>query len=280
MNRNQKLTNIYGNSILTNANIQLTGHDEQFMRSIAHRGYSSTAPENTLAAYKEAKAQGFNTAECDVQFTADGVAVLLHDNTVDRTSNGAGNISGLTYEYVSSLDFGSWKSSKYAGEKIPTFEEFIYLCKCLSIHAYIEFKNDTTFTQSQIESVYEIVKKYDMLKNVTWISFDIDYLGIIKEADSTARIGVLISEVSQDYTNGTYIETLQSLKTENNIVFLDVLNTIINDTMIENCLNNGFSVEAWTVDTEEEILALNPYVSGVTSNNLKASQVLYNANIL
>lgn len=270
-----KLTDIYNHDVLCDAHIQLTGHDEQFMRSIAHRGYSESAPENTLAAYKEAKKMGFNSVECDVQFTIDNVPVLLHDNTINRTSNGTGSISNLTYEYVSSLDFGSWKSSKYVGEKIPTFEEFILLCKRLSLHAYVEFKNDTTYTDEQITSVYNIVKKYRMLKNVTWISFTSSYLEVIKTLDNTARIGFLMSEVSVEYTENTYIDLLTHLKTDSNEVFLDVLNTILSDTMIENCLNNSMPVEVWTVDTEEEILALNPYVSGVTSNTLKASEVLY-----
>ena len=274
-----KLTDIYNHDVLCDAHIQLTGHDEQFMRSVAHRGYSETAPENTLAAFKEAKKMGFNSVECDVQFTKDNVPVLLHDNTIDRTSNGTGSIANLTYEYVSSLDFGSWKSSKYVGEKIPTFEEFMLLCKRLSLHVYIELKytsiDTTTYTQEQLENVYNIVKKHNMLKNVSWISFSTDYLEIIKNIDNTARLGFLMSEVSPEYTGSTYIATLQSLKTDNNIVFLDMLYSIVSDSIVDACMDNSIPIEVWTVDTEEEILELNPYVSGVTSNTLKASEVLY-----
>lgn len=274
-----KLTDIYNHDVLCDAHIQLTGHDEQFMCSIAHRGYSETAPENTLAAFKEAKKMGFNSVECDVQFTKDNVPVLLHDNAIDRTSNGTGSIANLTYEHVSSLDFGSWKSSKYVGEKIPTFEEFMLLCKRLSLHVYIELKytsiDATTYTQEQLENIYNIVKKHNMLKNVSWISFSIDYLEIIKNIDSTARLGFLMSEMSPEYTSSTYITTLQSLKTDDNIVFLDTLYSIVDDSIVNTCMDNGFPVEAWTIDTEEELLALHPYVSGVTSNKLKASDVLY-----
>ena len=62
---------------------------------------------------------------CDVSFTSDGVAVLLHDDQIDRTSDGTGNISEMTLAQVKEFDFGSWKSAAYADEEIPTFEEFI-----------------------------------------------------------------------------------------------------------------------------------------------------------
>ena len=75
--------------------------------AVNHRGYSLTAPENTLSAYKLSRRMGFAYAECDVAFTSDGVAVLLHDGTVDRTSNGTGSITSLTLAEVKALDFGS-----------------------------------------------------------------------------------------------------------------------------------------------------------------------------
>lgn len=68
------------------------------VKAINHRGYSAIAPENTIPAYIMSKKMGFTYVECDVSFTSDGVAVLLHDNTIDRTSDGSGAISGLTYE--------------------------------------------------------------------------------------------------------------------------------------------------------------------------------------
>lgn len=66
--------------------------------AVNHRGYSKDAPENTIPAYIMSKQKGFNYVECDVAFTKDGVAVLLHDSTIDRTSNGSGSISSMTYE--------------------------------------------------------------------------------------------------------------------------------------------------------------------------------------
>jgi len=89
----------------------------------AHRGAMETHPENTLAAFKEAIRLGAHMIEFDVRLTKDGKLVILHDKTVDRTSNGTGPVSDLTFEQVRKLDVGSWKDKKFVGEKIPTLDE-------------------------------------------------------------------------------------------------------------------------------------------------------------
>ena len=133
--------------------------------------------ESEHAAFtNQAKEKGFDMAECDVTFTKDGVGVLLHDDTINRTSNGSGKISELTLEEARQYDFGSWKSSEYAGEQIPTFEEFIKLCKYLAIHPYIEIKAGAT--QENVASLVTTVTRAGMLDRVTWISFDVNLASI------------------------------------------------------------------------------------------------------
>jgi glycerophosphoryl diester phosphodiesterase len=89
----------------------------------AHRGAMDTHPENTLAAFKEAVRLGAHMIEFDVRMTMDGHLVILHDETVDRTSKGRGKVSELSLDEVKQLDAGSWKSAEFAGEKIPTLKE-------------------------------------------------------------------------------------------------------------------------------------------------------------
>jgi glycerophosphoryl diester phosphodiesterase len=89
----------------------------------AHRGAMDTHPENTLAAFHEAVRLGAHMIEIDVRMTKDGHLVILHDETVDRTTNGKGRISTLTIDEVKHLDAGNWKSEEFAGEKIPTLGE-------------------------------------------------------------------------------------------------------------------------------------------------------------
>ena len=244
------------------------------VKSVNHRGYSSEAPENTLSAYKLSKRKGYDYVECDVAFTADNVAVLLHDSTVDRTSNGTGNISELTFEEVRALDFGSWKSSTYAGEKIPTFKEFMILCRNIGLHPYIEIKNSATYTSDQIKSLIDIVKGVGMREKVTWISFTSNYLGYVKTHDDKARLGYLVETITTSEIN-----TALALKTDFNEVFIDANYSKLTDETVKLCVNADLPLEAWTINTSATIRSLDPYVSGVTSDNLIAGEVLYNANI-
>lgn len=91
----------------------------------AHRGAMETHPENTLPALQEAVTLGAQMIEFDIQLTKDSVMVVMHDDHVDRTTNGKGNVSDLTYKYVRSLDAGIKKSEKFKGTLIPTFEEVL-----------------------------------------------------------------------------------------------------------------------------------------------------------
>lgn len=238
------------------------------MKAVAHRGYCADAPENTLSAYRLAKRKGFAYVECDVSFTSDGVAVLLHDNTVDRTSDGTGNIKEMTFEEVRALDFGSWKDEAYAGEKIPTFEEFLLLCKRLGLQPYIELKDGT---EAQIKGLVETVKLYGMKGNVTWISFVVDFLWWVKAVDPKARLGLVVSTVSDE----TITKVRQKMESGENEVFVDCAVDNVTAEAVRICADADIPLEVWTVDDEDTILSLYPYVSGVTSNKLVAGNVLY-----
>lgn len=252
-------------------------------KSINHRGYNSIAPENTLPAFRLSKQKGFDFVECDVVFTADNVPVLLHDTSINRTGrnadgtqiSGTVNIADITYEQALTYDFGVWKGSQYAGIKIPTFEEFIVLCKKLNLYPYIEIKFD--LTQEQANIIVNIVKKYRMEKHVTYIAFGQGlWLKNILNIDSGARVGVLSSNVINDYGLG---QIERFLKKSNNHVFIDSLSTALTTETIDKYMSKGFSVEVYCPNTEEEIIALDSRISGVTSDLLVAKDVIYEANI-
>lgn len=258
---------------LLTANDQIAGLNYSPVKSIAHRGFSTIAPENTLSAFRLAKKNGFRYVECDVSFTSDDVAVLLHDSTIDRTSNGTGNIASMTFEAVRALDFGSWKSDAYAGEKIPTFEEFISLCKHIGVHPYIELKSGTA---NQIKSLVDTVKRHGMKNEVTWISFDSASLAAVRAADKTARLGLVADVVS-----ATTIDTVRNtLKSGFNEVFIDCAHSKATADVVQLCIDADVPLEVWTVNSEAAMLALDSYVSGVTSDNLIASKVFHNNEML
>ena len=244
------------------------------VKAVNHRGYNTVAPENTLPAFKLSKTNGFNIVETDVQFTSDGVAVCLHDRSINRTSNGTGNIDSLTWEQVQEYDFGSWKSSTYAGTKIPSFEQFLALCKNIGLHPYVELKNDAPYTQAQVESVVDMVHKYGLDKFTTYISFSSVFLGYVKTHDAYARLGYLKSSATS-----SDISTLQGLKLSTNEVYYGVKYTSLTNVICEAYQAAGIPVEIWTVDTAANITGMNPYITGVTSNKLIAGKVLYDASI-
>ena len=241
---------------------------DEVVKGVAHRGYSSVAPENTLPAYRLAKEKGFFYVETDVSFTSDGVPVCLHDATIDRTSNGTGNINSLTWAQVQTYDFGSWKSADYAGTKIPSLEQFLVLCRNIALHPYIELKNSATYTESQIQSIVDMVEACGLKGKVTYISFSSTYLGYVKAYDASARLGYLVSTM-----NSTAISTAQGLQTTSNEVFIDTSAT--GSTAVSLCKAAHLPMEVWTIDSASTIKGLDPYITGVTSNELIAGRILY-----
>ena len=109
--------------------------------TIAHRGYAAMAPENTLSSIEAALRAGATTIEVDIQMTADGKIVLMHDRTVDRTTDGSGQISDLTWEYVATLDAGSWFGDDYAGEPIPRIHQALASVMRADVTLAIEVKH-------------------------------------------------------------------------------------------------------------------------------------------
>lgn len=240
------------------------------VRSINHRGYSTKAPENTIPAYIKSKENGFNFVECDVSFTADDVAVLLHDDTIDRTSNGTGRIDELTYAEVLQYDFGGWKSVEYAGTKIPTFNEFITFCKNVGLHPYIEIKESGNYTREQIKNIVDAVISVGMSQNVTYISFNILFLSYVKDIDATARLGYITYGV-----NDAVVNEIKNLRSGKNDVFIDCAYSAVNDTSVYLCVTNAIDLEVWAVSDKTQIENIKPYISGVTADELHSGKILF-----
>ena len=136
----------------------------------AHRGASAHAPENTLAAFELALAQGAEGIELDAKLSADGHAVVIHDATVDRTTDGHGRVKDMSLADLRSLGAGLFFAEKYRGEKVPTLEEvFEALGKRIFIN--VELTNYNTPGDHLVESVCILVKKFELQKRVLFSSF-------------------------------------------------------------------------------------------------------------
>ena len=136
----------------------------------AHRGASAHAPENTLAAFELALTQQADAIELDVKLSADEQVVVIHDPTVDRTTNGKGRVQDLALAELKRLDCGSFFSGNYAAEKIPTLEE-VFESVGKRIFINIELTNYKTPRDNLSEVVCMIVKKHQMQKRIIFSSF-------------------------------------------------------------------------------------------------------------
>ena len=162
----------------------------------AHRGRSGIFPENTMPAYDAAIELGADFIELDVRRTADGEIICLHDPTVDRTTDGSGELSSLTLAQVRALDAGSWKGAEHAGARIPLLREVLeQIAQRMVIH--IEIKQ-----RGIVEQVVGIVRETGALRRVAIISFDEGDLRTAKAAEPAAACGLITSKPKEEGPKG------------------------------------------------------------------------------
>lgn len=151
-------------------------------RVAGHRGYSSVAPENTLSAFRKAYAAAGKgvTCETDLALTRDGVMILMHDQTVDRTTDGHGLVRNMTYAEIAKLDAGRWFGEDFSGEKVPLLKDALILARALGIIYQLELKvydrNNEIFTK--LRALVDELQCADLLQ---FSSFDFVQLRAIKE---------------------------------------------------------------------------------------------------
>ena len=257
-----------------NASIFYDENTTDNIKLIAHRGYNDIAPENTIPAYIAANDYGFTTAECDITWTKDNVPVLLHDKTINRTASKQNGIfpmilprfcKNYTYEELLNYDFGKKKSKEFEGTNIPTFDEILECSSDTGLNLYVELKETDNFDEEKANILANKVKEAGLEDKVTWISFEADYLKLMKNIMPESRLGYISK---QKVTEDT-IETLKSLKTEKNEVFLDIKSTMIDENADKLLDDAGFNFEAWTIDDIYELKEIASYgCSGYTTNIL------------
>ncbi len=137
---------------------------------IAHRGDSAHAPENTLAAFRQAAEKGADAIEFDVKLSADSEVIVLHDQTVDRTTDGHGDVRHLPLAALRDLDAGARFDPRFAGERIPTLEE-VFEGVGTRLHMNIELTNYATPGDALVEKVAALVRKHAMQERVLFSSF-------------------------------------------------------------------------------------------------------------
>ncbi|WP_458041232.1 MULTISPECIES: glycerophosphodiester phosphodiesterase [Bacteria] len=158
----------------------------------SHRGDADSAPENTLPGVLAALAAGFDYVEVDVALTADGAAVLMHDATVDRTTNGSGRLGDLPLAYVRSLDAGGWFGAAFVGTPVPLVEEFLDVLAASESRALIELKGK--WTPVAMAHLVAEIETRGLERRVAVSSFDARTLAVVAtESEVISRLAILRS---------------------------------------------------------------------------------------
>ncbi|SFS49477.1 glycerophosphodiester phosphodiesterase [Marininema halotolerans] len=147
----------------------------------AHRGYSAIAPENTMIAFQKAVDAGAHGLELDVHLTKDHEMVVIHDETLQRTTNGRGRVRNLSLEEVRRVDAGSWFGDDFQGERVPLLSEVVALAARDGLSLNIELKNNKIAYEGLERQVIAMLEDYDMINQTVISCFDHYSLRRVKE---------------------------------------------------------------------------------------------------
>lgn len=230
---------------------------------MAHRGASTEAPENTMAAFQKAIDDMADYIELDVQLTNNGEVIVMHDSNAYRTTGVDANIVNMTYKEVKTLDAGSWFSDEYVGENVPSLKEVLELTQG-KIKLNIELKpadNGNALAKNTVR----IIEKYNMVNDCVITSFSESALKAVKTYNQEIKVGYILSAAYGDFYD------------MKNVDFFSVNAAFLSKRTIDAIHNSGKRVYAWTVNNKESIKNLtNKGVDGIiTDNPVLARETIY-----
>ena len=213
-------------------------------KNFAHRGFSGKYPENTMLAFEKAIEVGADGIELDVQLTKDGEIVIIHDETIDRTTDGKGYVIDYTYEELSKFEASYIYRGKVGFNKIPTLKEYFELVKDLDFITNIELKTGIIEYLGIEEKVYQLIKKYKLEKKVIISSFN--HFSIL-------RMKKIAPELKCGFLSEDWIIDAGAYTASHNIeCFHPRFNNLIPEVVAE-LKKNNIEINTWTVNREEDI---------------------------
>lgn len=210
----------------------------------AHRGFSAIAPENTLPAFRKAVEIGADGIECDIHLTRDGKYVVCHDGSIDRTSNGSGEISEMTFEELRKFDFGVKFSPEFKGTTIPTLEEMLEVVKPMEvINIEIKHFQHPMGLDAALNLLYDTLVKMDVLDRVIVSSFNKLSLKRLKQLHEDVYTCLLYSHMSRSAA------CAQKLGCD----AIHPAFEFLSKATINSAHKRGMKVNCWTPNGEDEI---------------------------
>ncbi|MGB7847611.1 MAG: glycerophosphodiester phosphodiesterase family protein [Candidatus Acidiferrum sp.] len=226
------------------------------MLAIAHRGASGYAPENTLAAFRRAVAQGVTFIETDLHLTRDAHFVAIHDETVDRTTNGHGAVHNMTLAEVRRLDAGSWFASEFMGERIPTLEEILEFARKNDAVFYLELK-PSGFWGGEHALISALRDSSEIPRSVI-ISFDAAILAALRKIEPTLMTGLLHSgEAENPFEKAVEVGARQ----------IAMRGDLVTPNFLQQAKKRDLQVVCWTVNSQAHMrLLASAGVDGIMSD--------------
>lgn len=218
---------------------------------LGHRGASAYAPMNTIPAFELAFDQGADGIELDVHRSQDGYAVIIHDFTVDHTTDGSGPVADMTLAELKALDAGGWFSDAFRGVQIPTLDEVFEVVGQRGF-VNVEIKSDSQITDGVEQVVADVIARYSMSQQVIVSSFNPLALSRFRAIMPDVPIGFLYAAAAGMEIDTHAIMRQLGLKYEAEHPHYKM----IDKALMEQARSNGHYVNAWTVNDPEHTLAL------------------------
>ena len=272
-------------------------NDDKVMRGIAHQGFHKTERANSLAAFRAAAKEGWRYVETDTYMTKDGKFVVSHDDNVPvGYTNGVTTLADKSYKYGDHTLADILAFHGPNGENVDTLEDFCKLCKECGLHPYIEIKQGMMWQNNTIDTtntryngkpyaikLLDIVNRYGLRGNATFISSTAYTLRLMADKDQSYRYGIVyFGKIGSSFSEWT---TLLNQVNEFNTDAAASKAYLFADVNIDNLktaevgsvdklAETGCQLEVWTVKIKEDLDNLDPYVTGVTSDNIHAGEIL------
>jgi glycerophosphoryl diester phosphodiesterase len=218
------------------------------MLIIGHRGASAVAPENTMAAFREALEVGADGIEFDVRLTRDGVPVVIHDSTLRRTGNLPQRVADLTWAEISKIDVGSWFAAAFANETVPSLAELFTLFQSNNSTLYLEMKCDSPAEHRPLaEACVKAIDDHSLKSRVVVECFQLPALQVLREIDPDIKTVALFEP---SFTNPSVLSDQRLIKKATDIgaAALALHHRLARESLVHKAKAAGLRVAVWTVD--------------------------------
>jgi len=217
--------------------------ENQIIRE-SHRGESFNFPENTMAAFKEAVRLGTDRIELDVNITSDGVLVIMHDATLDRTTNGKGKVTETSFDVIKNLDAGSWKDAKFKNEKVPTLKEVFEFAKG-KVMLNLDLKEEATAIP-----MAKLAKEMGMIDHIIITGKIPQSVKDIRSVDPSIT---MFYEIDTEAVLKNPIQQVKDIRNANLPACLLHFKGLSN-TFIKECKKHGIAISVYGLENEEDMI--------------------------